>query len=103
MPLAAQHGAMACMPPDTATTMRDSPHATSISPSGIGKVYLYDHGSTVPLANEIQVYIADGFVEYIPFNGAVRAASCLLASREISDLLIMGRCVLSTQRGSAGR
>jgi hypothetical protein len=36
---------------------------------GIGTIYLYDHGSTKSLKEEIQEYIAEGFVEHKNFNG----------------------------------
>ncbi|KAG1679436.1 hypothetical protein FOA52_007728 [Chlamydomonas sp. UWO 241] len=36
---------------------------------GIGKIYLYDHGSAEPMSNQITEHIDSGFVHYIPFRG----------------------------------
>lgn len=36
---------------------------------GFGKIYLYDHNSTVPLASEIPELVKEGYVEPILFSG----------------------------------
>ena len=45
---------------------------TLLSYSGIGKIYLYDHLSDIPLIDEIREFTAEGFVEYTLFNGVGR-------------------------------
>jgi len=37
---------------------------------GIGKVYIYDHNSTIPMSHNITDFIEEGFVEYSPITGS---------------------------------
>lgn len=37
---------------------------------GIGKIYLYDHNSQIPMVNNIKSFVDEGFVEHIMFDGS---------------------------------
>lgn len=47
-------------------------HHSGILRAGVGRIYLYDHQSRKPMSDEIQSYIQEGFVKYIPFEGKCR-------------------------------
>ena len=47
-------------------------HHSGILRAGVGRIYLYDHQSRKPMSDEIQSYIQEGFVKYIPFEGRCR-------------------------------
>lgn len=74
-------------------------------PAGIGKIYLYDHNSTIPLSTAISSYVQEGFVEHIPFQGLCRKLdhSCSQApvdSLPLSFIMSCSCCCHHPQRST---